>query len=318
MRLPLILSILFYLFFQVYAQDVPNFPRINYNIVIFKKWGDLKNFLKDFEKKKNYTKYRVLTTLNRKELRYFKIKEPIIVPDTFLTDLRAYSVFPMFYNGASNLPKIVIVSNLYQAYGCYEYGKLVRFSAVNTGKRSSPTYPGKYYVQWKERLRRSSFNENWIMPYTVNFHRLAGLAFHQFSMPGYPASHMCIRQFYEDAQWLFNWCEIPKKDSSGKLNPKSGTPVIVLDFYNFGIGKKKWLELASNKDTLDYLPSNPIEVEEALIPIIHIPQELYPLLSRKERKRYETAYDTLVSRGVIPPNLKLTPSNPLKKKTISP
>ncbi len=318
MRLLFIQFFCVIILFQLNAQDISDFPRINYKIVSFKNWNDLKNFLKDFDKKKNYTKYRVLTTLNRKELRYFKIKEQIIVPDTFLPDLRAYSIFPMFYHGASNLRKIIIVSNLYQAYGCYEYGKLVRFAAVNTGKRTTPTYPGRYYVQWKEKLRRSSFNENWIMPYTVNFHRLAGLAFHQFAMPGYPASHMCIRQFYEDAQWLYNWCELPKKDSSGKLNPKSGTPVLVLDFYNFGSGKKKWLELTSNKDTLNYLPNNPLEVEEALIPIIHIPEELRPLLSRKERQRYETAYDTLVSRGIIPSNLKLTPSNPLTKKGVSP
>lgn len=298
-----------------FAQEFPNFPKINYRVVNFKKNSELQRFIKEFLPERNKTKFRIITTLNRKELRYFRIKEPIIVPDTFISDLRAYSVFPMFYEEAKEIPKIIVVSNVYQSYACYEFGKLVRFSAMNSGKRSSPTYPGRYSLQWKQRLRRSSFNENWIMPFTWNFHKLIGVAFHQFSLPGYPASHMCIRQFREDAEWLFNWGEGPKKDENGKIIPMSGTPVIIIDMYDFKTNPKKWLQLTSNKDTITTLPAKPLEMEEALIPIIHVPPELRPLLSRTERKRYETALDTLISRGLLPKDIKLAPAKSLIKKT---
>ncbi|MGB9912924.1 MAG: L,D-transpeptidase [Candidatus Kapaibacteriota bacterium] len=296
---------------MIFGEETLEFPQIKYKLLQFKNNKELIKFLKEFSPQKNKTKYRVLTTLNRKELRFFRINLPIIVPDSFVPDLRAYSVFPYHYEGARNIPKIIVVSNLYQAYACYEYGKLVRFAAVNTGKKSTPTYPGRYALQWKERLRRSSFNEDWIMPFTWNFHRLAGMAFHQFEMPGYPASHMCIRQFSEDAEWLYNWGEGPKKDSTGKIIPMSGTPVIIIDFYNFG-GKKKWLELTSNQPVIS-LPPNPMEIELALIPIVHIPPELRVIIPKKERKRYETALDTLIARGILPKNIKLTPSQSLKK-----
>jgi len=296
------------------SQTQPSFPIIKYKVVKFDNYAKLNSFLREFNPNVNKTKYRVLTTLNRKELRFFRPKQPIILPDTFLDDLRAYSVFPLEYPGAKFIPKLIVVSNVYQAYACYEFGNLVRFAAAITGKKSTPTYPGRYSLQWRERLRISSFNESWIMPFTWNFHRLTGSAFHQFEMPGFPASHMCIRQFREDAEWLYNWGEGPKRDSTGKIIPMSGTPVIIIDFYDFVNFPKKWLELMSNQQKIDYLPPDPMKVEEALIPIEHIPPELRSMIPKKERIRYETAFDTLVARGVIPRGLRLRPSNSLKKK----
>ncbi|ROL60741.1 murein L,D-transpeptidase [Bacteroidetes/Chlorobi group bacterium MS-B_bin-24] len=297
-----------------FSQTQPSFPLIKYKVVKFDNYAKLNSFLREFNPNVNKTKYRVLTTLNRKELRFFRPKQPIILPDTFLDDLRVYSVFPLEYPGAKFIPKLIVVSNVYQAYACYEFGNLVRFAAAITGKKSTPTYPGRYSLQWRERLRISSFNESWIMPFTWNFHRLTGSAFHQFEMPGFPASHMCIRQFREDAEWLYNWGEGPKRDSTGKIIPMSGTPVIIIDFYDFINFPKKWLELESNQQKIDYLPPDPMKVEEALMPIEHIPPELRSMIPKKERIRYETAFDTLVARGVIPRSLRLRPSNSLKKK----
>jgi len=312
----IILSFLsFLLLFSIsFSQSNNSFPTIKYKIVKFDNYTRLRAFLRDFTPSVSKIKYRVLTTLNRKELQFFRPKEPIILPDTFVEDLRGYSVFPIEYPEARFIPKLIVVSNVYQAYGCYEWGNLVRFSAAITGKKSTPTYPGRYSLQWKQRLRRSSFNESWIMPFTWNFHRLTGSAFHQFSMPGFPASHMCIRQFREDAEWLFNWGEGPKRDSTGKIIPMSGTPVIIIDFYDFINRPKKWLELESNQQKIDYLPSDPLNVEEALIPIIHIPPELRSIIPKKDKIRYETAFDTLVARGIMPRNTRLTPSQSLKKK----
>lgn len=296
-------------------ENITYFPRIHYKTVTFGRQSELNEFISKHKKNKlDDTKYRVITTLNRKELRFFRVNQKIIVPDTFVSDLRAYSVFPIFYKGAKDIPKIVVVSNVYQAYACYEYGKLVRFAAANTGKRSTPTYPGRYSFYWREKLRRSSFNEEWKMPYTWNFHLWTGAAFHQFQMPGFPVSHMCVRQFKDDAEWLFYWGEGAKRNKNGSYVPLSGTPVIVIDYYDFENNTKKWLELSSNETKIDYLPQNPLQVEEALIPIVHIPPELRNILPKNERKRYLYAEDTLRSRGVIQKQTRLTPSNPLKIK----
>ncbi len=304
-------------FFPLYlfSQDIDEilFPKINYKVLEFSNSTELKKFLQDFYPKKDFIRYRVLTTLNRKELRFFRPKQKIIVPDTFIEDLRAYSVFPYYYDGAKEVPKLIVVSNVYQAYACYEYGKLVRFVGVNTGKSTTPTYPGRYSLYWRDRLRRSSFNEEWIMPFTWNFHLLIGAAFHQFEMPGYPASHSCIRQFKEDAEWLYHWGDPAKRNKNGYVK-FSGTPVIIIDFYDFVTRRKLWLELVSNEFKIDYLPPNPMEVEEALIPIQHVPPDLRHLLSKEEYKRYLYAEDTLKARGILPKNIRLTPSKPLQKK----
>lgn len=296
------------------AQDsLQIFPEIHYQTVTFTKQSELKKFINEHKKTRTeQTKYRVITTLNRKELRFFRTNQKIIVPDTYLSDLRAYSVFPIYYSGARNIPKLIVVSNAYQAYACYEYGRLVRFAAANTGKRSTPTYPGRYSLNWREKLRRSSFNEEWVMPFTWNFHLLTGSAFHQFDMPGYPVSHMCIRQFREDAEWLFYWGEGAKRGKNGSYIPFSGTPVIIIDYYDFDKNIKKWLELTSNKEKIDYLSPNPLEVEEALIPIVHIPPELRNIIPRKEKIRYLYAEDTLRIRGVIQKGTRLIPSSSMK------
>jgi lipoprotein-anchoring transpeptidase ErfK/SrfK len=125
-----------------------------------------------------------------------------------------------------------------QSYACYEYGKLVRFAAANTGKERTPTFPGRYSMVWKQRLRISSLDETWEMPFTFNIHNEAGSAFHQFAMPGRPVSHSCIRQFLDDAEWLYNWGDKAIRDSTGWI-PHSGTTVIIIDYFDFN-RKRYW------------------------------------------------------------------------------
>jgi len=250
---------------------------------------------------------KIIMTLNRKELRFIRNGEKIVVPEIFTNNILDYSIFPHNYPPAKNIKKIILVSIDKQAYGCYENGKLVRFAAVSSGKERTPSFPGKYALVWKERLRRSSLDSTWVMPFTFNFHVAAGSAFHQFEMPGRPVSHSCLRQFLDDAQWLFSWGESAKKDTSGKLIPFSGTPVILLGHFDYSRPRGgPWLDFTSNKDGVVQLPDNPLEVEEALIPIIQIPKEARSSLPNKERYLY--AEDTLRARGIIRNHVKLTPS----------
>jgi lipoprotein-anchoring transpeptidase ErfK/SrfK len=289
------------------------FPEVHYSRLALTDRATLDSVRTKYGRKESHAAWRALTTLNRKEMGYIRVGDTIVVPDTVVDDLRAYSVFPQQYPGAASLPKLIMVTNALQAYACYEYGVLVRFAAANTGTESKATFPGRYALNWKERLRISSLNENWKLPFTWNFHKYAGNAFHQFDMPGRPVSHSCIRQFMEDAEWLFNWGEGGKPDGNGDLIPYSGTPVIIVDMFDFNRRKGgPWLELASNRDGILQLPADPMAVEEALIPISQVPANVRGGLPNRDR--YQYAEDTLRARGVIRAEAHLSPSIDYNKR----
>lgn len=296
---------------------IDTFPKINYSELIVENNKMLDSIRKTFKyDSTNPAKNRAFLTLNRKERRFIRVGDTLLIPDKFDEDMRAYSVFPAYYPGASALPKIIMVSNVYQCYACYENGKLVRFAAANTGKEKTQTYPGRYSLVWRQLVRHSSLDSSWIMPYTWNFHQYAGNAFHEFDMPGYAASHSCIRQFETDARWLYYWGKRADLDSNKHFIWGTGTPVIIIDHFDFTHSKVKlWRHLSSNKDVTLSLPEKPMEVEEALIPISQIPEELRGMLPK--RQRYVHAEDTLRARGIIRDSVKITVSvnyNKLKRQ----
>ncbi len=284
------------------------YPEIHYKAVKIRDISHLKQIRKKYNHPTDWrAAWKTIMTLNRKEWRFFRPGQTIILPDTIVDDIKAYSLFPQYYQGAADLPKIIMVSAAFQCYGAYEYGKLIRFAAVNSGKEKTPTFPGRYALVWKERVRRSSLDSNWVMPYTYNFHGEAGNAFHQFDMPGYPASHSCVRQFMDDAEWLFNWGRGERRDTNGRTIRMSGTPVVIIDYYDFNWGRKgPWLKLTSNKDTILQLPPDPMKVEEALIPIVQIPYSSRGRLHN--RQRFEHAEQILRERGIIRKGVVLTPT----------
>ncbi len=250
---------------------------------------------------------KILMTLNRKELRFVRAGESIVVPNVFTDNILDYSIFPSYYPEAKDISKLIIVDIPKQAYACYENGKAVRFAAVNSGKERTPSFPGRYSLVWKSRLRRSSLDSTWVLPFTFNFHSEAGSAFHKFSMPGRPVSHSCLRQFMDDSEWLYNWGQKAKQDTSGRFIPFSGTPVIVLGYFDYSRPKSgPWHELQSNHDGIVELPKEPLQVEEALIPIIQIPRGSRSSL--RNRALYDSAESILRSRGIIREGVQLTPT----------
>ncbi|HRP02838.1 MAG TPA: L,D-transpeptidase family protein [Candidatus Kapabacteria bacterium] len=298
-------------------KQLDTFPIINYKKVYVESQAHRSKLLKEFAyDSANPAINKAVRTINRKELRYMRVGDTILVPDKYIEDMIAYSVFPYFYPAAHKIAKIIMVSNKWQSYACYEYGKLVRFAAVSSGKERTQTYAGRYSLVWKDRLRRSSLDSSWILPYTWNFHKYAGSAFHKFDMPGYPASHSCIRQFMDDAKWLFTWGKGAKYDTNKVALPFSGTPVIIIDFYDFAKGRNgDWKHLNSNKDFYVSLPEQPMKVEEALIPISQIPKNSRGALPN--RNRYLYAEDSLRANGHIREGVQITPSvnfNVLKRQ----
>ncbi len=285
-----------------------NIPKITYSKVVIANNEHREKLMYEFrDSEENFLKNKIFCTLNRKERRFMRIGDTILVPDSITNSILDYSIFPGYYEGAKNVSKIIIVSNKYQSYACYEYGKLVRFAAANTGKEKTQTYPGRYALVWKQLVRKSSIDSTWILPFTFNFHKFAGSAFHQFTMPGYAASHSCIRQFKDDSKWLYYWGQVGTKDSNNQFRHLTGTPVLIIDVVDFTRRHSgPWKDLTSNKDFFLDLPDNPMEFEEALIPISQIPSSVRGILPNKSRYLY--AEDTLRARGVIRADVTLTKS----------
>jgi hypothetical protein len=285
-----------------------SFPRINYNYTVIRDKEHLDSIKLAFaETEENPALNKMFCTLNRKERRFLRIGDTVVFADDVVPNMVAYSVFPFYYPGGKNLKKLVIVSAKYQAYCCYEYGKQVRFAATNTGKERTPSYPGRYAMVWRQELRISSLDSTWKMPYTWNIHKYSGSAFHKFDMPGYPASHSCMRQFMDDAKWLYKWGKGEKFDSVRKTSYMTGTPVIIIDHFDFTPPRRKpWISLRSNKDVFLKLPDDPMQVEEALIPLSQIPHVSRGSL--RNRNRYIYAEDTLRARGIIRQGVEITAS----------
>jgi hypothetical protein len=122
--------------------------------------------------------------------------------------------------------KAIVVDLATQVFGAYESGELVRWGPVSSGRRSLQTTPGTYHLNWRSRVRISSDDPTWIMPWYFNFSETAGFAFHQYTLPGRPASHGCVRMLLTDAKWLFYW-------GQGRTIEGEGTLVLVLGNYDF-------------------------------------------------------------------------------------
>lgn len=284
---------------------IDTFPEIRYNLVKFQSSAQRNRFFDSLSRVPEFNEY-ALMMLNRKEYRFLRGSEEILFPEVFYKDSRAYSIFPPYYAGAKDIHKIILISAHYQQLACYEWGVLVKSHPVNSGKEKTPSYKGRYALTFRQLERKSSIDSTWIMKYYFNFHPEAGMALHQFVMPGFPASHSCMRQFLEDAMWIYKWGKGEKLDSNNKRIPLSGTPVIILDHYPFGIEYRPWMQISGNRSINFQLPEKPMEVDEPLIPIIQIPQEIRGILRNRERFVY--AEDSLRKMGIIREGVELIPS----------
>jgi hypothetical protein len=118
-------------------------------------------------------------------------------------------------------------------FGAYESGELVRWGPVSTGVRETQTSAGWFHLTWRAVGHVSTVNPDWYMKWYFNFGNESGLAFHEYALPGYPASHGCVRLLGRDAQWLFEWGEPWTLDRTGQRMIGEGTPVLITGFYDF-------------------------------------------------------------------------------------
>lgn len=175
----------------------------------------------------------VVMKLNRIDARYARRRDTLIVADA-LGDWLALSPFPSRVDALRPVPKLLLVSRRVQAFAAYEAGRLVRWGPTSTGKRSTPTPAALYFTNWRMQSRRSTDNPAWLLKWCVNFHNLRGISFHEYAMPGYPASHACVRLMADDARWVYDWATrwILSRDRNTVL--AQGTPVIIFGDYAYG------------------------------------------------------------------------------------
>ena len=177
----------------------------------------------------------VLEKLNRRDLAHLARLSEIIVPDPWLEDELAYSPLPAEWPWAASMPKALIVHQPAQVFGAYEFGRLVRWGPVSTGRKETPTPAGSFNLTWKSKSRRSTDNDAWLLKWYFNFINSRGVSFHEFDLPGAAASHACVRLLTRDAMWLYDWGEqwVLSEDRRTVVTP--GTAVIVqgeVDFKN--------------------------------------------------------------------------------------
>jgi hypothetical protein len=99
-------------------------------------------------------------------------------------------------------PHMLIVSVKSQNVSFYANGKLVSQSPVSTGKATNPTPYGVFSIIQRNRHHRSNIYSGAPMPYMQRL-TWSGIALHEGKLPGYPASHGCIRlpERYADYLW---------------------------------------------------------------------------------------------------------------------
>jgi lipoprotein-anchoring transpeptidase ErfK/SrfK len=188
----------------------------------------------------------LLEMINRRDREHLVRTEPVVpglvVPDVWHDDPLAYSPFPPVWPSAEAHAKAIVVHQAMQAFAAYEYGRLVRWGPVSTGRKETPTPDGAFYLTWRARSRRSTDNEDWLLEWYFNFVNARGVSFHLFDLPGYPASHACVRLLLRDAQWLYGWGDQWKLDATGRVVTERGTPVVIHGRYGFG-DPAPWLSL---------------------------------------------------------------------------
>ena len=215
-----------------------------------------KNITFHFEKSKEWlakntdnVKLDIVLAVNRTDKTNISKMDSIIIPADFTGDLEFYLPFPLEVPYLKSVSKIIYFSYPTQTFATYENGILIHTGPTNMGRKKDPTPTGLFYTNWKAEKTTSTFNDEWDLYWNFNIANKLGIGWHQYQLPGYPASHSCLRLQEKDAKYLYNWADqwILKDDETILVK---GTPVIVFGSYPFG-EPKPWLQLVQNPKALN-------------------------------------------------------------------
>lgn len=219
-------------------------PELTYTIDSLKTAQQLDSLLNNYSE----TELKNILALNRMDRNRLRPGKKIVIPECSSANFQDFSPFPENLNFMKCLPKTVLISQRIQAFALYENGELVKWGPVSTGKSSTRTPNGLNYGNYKAKRKVSTVDDSWILPYYFNFMNFEGIGTHQYALPGYPASHGCVRMYMEDAEYIFNWAEMWEIDNARIV--KNGTPFIVFGKYDYK-AEKPWLSLSQNMKAND-------------------------------------------------------------------
>ena len=117
-------------------------------------------------------------------------------------------------------PLIIAISINQQRLKVYDAHGVFAESPVSTGMRGHPTPMGVFSVIQKHKFHRSNIYSNAPMPYMQRI-TWSGVAIHAGVLPGYPASHGCIRMPMAFAIKMWNWTRMGARVvvTPGELTP---------------------------------------------------------------------------------------------------
>ena len=126
-------------------------------------------------------------------------------PGEFVWEPKAASTGPMF----------LVIDLTRQRVLLYRGGVLIAASTISSGSKGRETPIGAFTILQKEVVHRSRTYDDAPMPYMQRL-TAKGVAMHAGNLPGYPASHGCIRLPKAFAKLLYGVTEL-------------GTPVMITD-----------------------------------------------------------------------------------------
>lgn len=212
-------------------------PAITYSFMKRKEWQAMKD---SFEGSNHFD---ILNAINRVDTRHLKGLDSILVPSDYSYELKDYLPFPSYVEQLKDVNKILLFSYPAQVFAAYENGKMILTGPTSMGRKTKQTPQRLYFTNWKARETISTVDDAWILKWNFNVHNTWGVGFHEYALPGYPASHSCMRLLEKDAKFLYSWADqwILKNDQL----IASGTPVIVFGKYPFG-KTRPWNKMAED------------------------------------------------------------------------
>lgn len=204
--------------------------------------AEKKEFWKDLMTKYNSKEFGNILALNRIDFAHRYAVTSLVVPRDSWSSFLQLAPFPIQVESLIDIEKIVVFSYRLHAFAVYDHGTLLRWGPTSMGKKSTPSPTGLFSVNWKKKLAISTVDPSWKLPWNVNIHNTMGIGWHQYALPGYHASHGCLRLLMEDAEWLYDFAETPKFTTKRKIR-MFGTPVVVVDQTDFIT--KPWLAASS-------------------------------------------------------------------------
>ena len=133
----------------------------------------------------------------------------------------------------------IVVSIEEQKAYVYRANKLIGVTTVSTGMRGHRTPTGSFTILQKNRRHFSNLYNNAPMP---NMQRLTwgGIALHAGELPGYPASHGCVRLPMEFSRMLFGVTRL-----GGRVHIVADSPPSAAGALAFATGGGRGVQMAS-------------------------------------------------------------------------